>query len=224
MDIAEFQKKIGYIFKNRELIEAAFTHTSYANENKTKSYERLEFLGDAIVDFLVGEYLFTHYPELDEGYMSRIRATLVCEKTLSELAIEIGIDRIMRLGHGAEQAGDRHRMSILADMFEAHIAALYIDSGLDNVRDYLCSIYGTLIDDTVSGGNIVDYKTTLQEVLQQHGACVIDYDIVEAVGPVHDCMFTVNVRCNGEVLGSGRGNSKKSAQQRAAKNALERMK
>lgn len=224
MDLAAFQKKIGYMFKNPGLIEAAFTHTSYANENRTDSYERLEFLGDAIVDFLVGEYLFRNYPNLDEGDMSRIRASLVCEKTLADLSVEIGIDRVMRLGHGAELAGDRHRVSILADMFEAHIAALYIDSGFENVRDYLYSVYGTLIDDAVAEGKILDYKTTLQEKLQQHGSCNIYYDIVDEDGPVHDCIFTVNVRCNGEVLGSGRGNSKKNAQQMAAKNALAKMK
>ena len=122
MDINQFQKTIGYFFRDSQLLHTAFTHTSYANEHNTESYERLEFLGDAIVDFLVGEYLFNNFPDLDEGMMSRIRAALVCEKTLSELAREIGIDQCMLLGNGAEQSGERNRPSILSDMFEAHIA------------------------------------------------------------------------------------------------------
>ena len=121
MDISDFQKQIGYFFKNPELLIRAFTHTSYANEHNTKSYERMEFLGDAIVDFLVGEYLFNHFPHLAEGMMSRIRASLVCEKALFGLAEKLHIDEYMLLGNGAEHSGDRKRPSILSDMFEAHI-------------------------------------------------------------------------------------------------------
>ena len=162
MDINKFQKNIGYFFKNPQLLQTAFTHTSYANENNAESYERLEFLGDAIVDFLVGEYLFTSFCELDEGMMSRLRALLVCEGTLSSLALELKIDECMLLGNGAQQSGERKRPSILADMFEAHIAAMYLDAGLDNTRDYLLSVYRDKIDDAVKSGKIIEFQTTAE--------------------------------------------------------------
>lgn len=220
MDINQFQKRIGYFFKKPELLQTAFTHTSYANEHNTSSYERLEFLGDAIVDFLVGEYLFNRFPALDEGMMSRVRAALVCEKALSELAVTLGIDKCMLLGNGAEQSGERNRPSILADMFEAHIAAMYLDTGIDNTRDYLYSVYGEKINEAAESGQVIDYKTKLQERLQQDGPCTIVYELVSADGPVHHCLFEMQVTANGKVLGSGSAYSKKEAQQRAAADAL----
>ena len=223
MDINTFQKKIGYFFKNPSLLEKAFTHTSYANEHKGESYERLEFLGDAIVDFLVGEYLFNNYPEMDEGMMSRVRAALVCEKALSELATEAGIDKCMLLGNGAEHSGERNRPSILSDMFEAHIAAMYIDAGLDNTRSYLYSLYGEKINEAVISGQVIDYKTKLQEKLQQNGPCTIVYELVSADGPVHHCLFEMQVTANGKILGHGSAYSKKEAQQRAAEDALNKL-
>ena len=184
MDINHFQKKIGYLFKNPTLLKTAFTHTSYANEHNIPSYERLEFLGDAIVDFLVGEYLFNNYPSLDEGMMSRVRASLVCEKALSELAEKLGINECMLLGNGAELSGERNRPSILSDMFEAHIAAMYLDAGLDKTRDYLYSVYDGKIDDAAKSGQVIDYKTKLQEKLQADGPCNFVYELVSAEGPV----------------------------------------
>ena len=223
MDINKFQKNIGYFFKNPQLLQTAFTHTSYANENNAESYERLEFLGDAIVDFLVGEYLFTSFCELDEGMMSRLRALLVCEGTLSSLALELKIDECMLLGNGAQQSGERKRPSILADMFEAHIAAMYLDAGLDNTRDYLLSVYRDKIDDAVKSGKIIDYKTRLQEKLQENGPCNIVYNLVSSDGPVHHCLFNMQVVADGRVLGSGSAYSKKQAQQAAAEDALNKL-
>lgn len=223
MDINQFQKRIGYYFKNPELLQTAFTHTSYANEHNIKSYERLEFLGDAIVDFLVGEYLFNNFPDLDEGKMSRVRAALVCEKALCELAVQLGIDKCMLLGNGAEQSGERNRPSILSDMFEAHIAAVYLDAGIENTREYLYSIYGKKIADAAQGGQVIDYKTMLQEKLQKNGPCTIVYEIVSADGPVHHCLFEMQVTANGKTLGKGSAYSKKEAQQRAAEDALSKL-
>ncbi len=220
MDINTFQKKIGYFFKDSQLIKMAFTHSSYAYENGIDSYERLEFLGDAIVDFLVGEYLFRNYPDIDEGNMSRIRASLVCEKALAELALGLSINECILLGNGADHAGDSMRPSILADVFEAHIAAMYIDAGFENTRDYLLSIYGNQIDELVSSGKFVDYKTALQEKLQKNGACTIEYKLVSADGPVHDCLFTIEVVFDGKVIGKGSAKSKKDAQQYAAADAI----
>ncbi|MBE7055438.1 MAG: ribonuclease III [Ruminococcaceae bacterium] len=223
MDIKQFQKNIGYFFKNPDILKTAFTHTSYANEHNIQSYERLEFLGDAIVDFLVGEYLFTNFPTLNEGMMSRIRATLVCEKTLSELALELSINECMLLGNGASQSGERNRPSILSDMFEAHIAAMYLDAGIDNTRKYLFSVYGDRLSNAVENGQHIDYKTKLQEKLQENGPCDISYNLVRADGPVHHCLFEMQVTLNGKVLGSGSAYSKKEAQQRAAENALTKL-
>ncbi len=220
MSINDFQKEIGYFFKNPELLKRAFTHTSYANEHNTKSYERLEFLGDAIVDFLVGEYLFNNFPELDEGMMSRVRASLVCEKALSELAEKLKIDEYMLLGNGAENSGDRKRPSILSDMFEAHIAAMYLDAGLDNTRDYLIGLYGDTLKNTPLFDEVIDYKTKLQEKLQEKGPCNIVYELISADGPVHHCLFEMQVVADGKILGKGSAYSKKEAQQKAACDAL----
>lgn len=223
MDIAKFQKNIGYFFKNPQLLQTAFTHTSYANENNVASYERLEFLGDAIVDFLVGEYLFSRFCELDEGMMSRLRALLVCEGALSSLALELKINECMLLGNGAEQSGERNRPSILADMFEAYIAAMYLDAGIDNTRDYLISIYADKINEAVKSGKIIDYKTRLQEKLQENGPCNIVYKLVSSDGPVHHCLFNMQVVADGKVLGNGSAYSKKQAQQAAAEDALNKL-
>ena len=223
MNINEFQKSIGYFFKNPDLLQTAFTHTSYANENNTESYERLEFLGDAIVDFLVGEYLFLNYPAMDEGVMSRVRANLVCEKALSELGRKIGLEKYMLLGHGAELAGERKRPSIISDMFEALIAAMYLDTGLDNTREYLLATYGDMLSEAAGSGQVIDYKTKLQEKLQKNGPCNIVYEIVSAEGPVHHCLFEMQVVANGKVLGRGSVYSKKEAQQRAAEDALNKL-
>lgn len=220
MNINKFQKNIGYFFKKPELLQTAFTHTSYANEKGTSSYERLEFLGDAIVDFLVAEYLFANYKDLDEGMMSRLRASLVCEGALAELSLELNINECMLLGNGAENAGERNRPSILADMFEAHIAAMYLDAGLDNTRDYLLSVYKDKIDKAAKAGKIIDYKTMLQEKLQEKGPCNISYEIISSEGPVHHCLFNIRVVADGKELGRGSAYSKKQAQQAAAEEAL----
>ncbi len=221
MNLADFQRKIGYCFKNAQLLEQAFTHTSYANEQRKESYERLEFLGDAIVDMIVAEYLFLNHSDLDEGVMSRVRASLVCEKALSNLAKKIEIDKYMLLGHGAEMSGYRNNASILSDIFEALVAAIYLDAGFQNARDYVLSVYGQQIDESVKKGDFIDYKTKLQEKLQQNGSCDIVYEEVSAEGPVHHCLFEIQVVADGKILGKGKAYSKKEAQQVAAKEALQ---
>lgn len=222
MNIDNFQKKIGYFFKNPDLLKTAFTHSSYANENNTTDYQRLEFLGDAIVDFIVGEYLFMHYPQMNEGDMSRVRASLVCEKALGELALKLNLNEYILLGKGAEHSGDRLRSSILSDVFEAHIAAMYLDNGFENTRSYLLSIYGDKIA-MAATNNFIDYKTLLQEKLQKNGPCNIEYEMISAQGPVHHCMFTFAVLLNGSELGRGSALSKKDAQQLAARDALKKL-
>ena len=222
MDIIDFQKKIGYLFKKPELLKEAFTHSSYANENEKKSYERLEFLGDAIVDFIIGEYLYTNYPDMKEGTMSRVRASLVCEKALSELSVKLDIGECMLLGNGAENSGERNRASILSDMFEAHIAAMYLDAGFEKTRDYVIAVYGEAIDRAATGKTL-DYKTALQEKLQKNGPCDIVYKEISAKGPVHRCLFTVQVVADGKIMGEGSAYSKKEAQQIAAQDALSKI-
>jgi len=224
VEIKEFQRKIGYFFKDESLIKEALTHSSYANENKIKSYDRLEFIGDAIVDFIVGEYLFKNFTDMPEGIMSKARANLVCEEFLAKLAINIGIDKYILLGNGAEQTGGRENHSILSDVFEAHVAAIYLDAGFENAREYVLGIYGTAIKEMVENGKIDDYKTRLQEILQRNGSCEIVYELVDAKGPTHDCVFTVNVSANGKLLGTGRAKSKKNAQQLAAADAIRKIK
>ncbi len=219
MNLLDFQKKTGYIYKNPRLIETAFTHSSYANEHNLESYERLEYLGDAIVDFIVGEYLFINHPELDEGDMSRIRALLVCEKALSRLARKLDMGKHIRLGKGAEQSGDRERRSVLSDVFEAHIAAMYLDNGFERTREYLLSIYDGEIEEAATQ-KVIDYKTMLQERLQKNGPCDIFYELIGTDGPIHHCVFTFRVLCNGKELGRGEALSKKDAQQLAAREAL----
>jgi ribonuclease-3 len=223
MEIYDFQKRIGYFFKNPQLLETAFTHTTYAIEHNVESYQRLEFLGDAIVDFLVGEYLYKKHPHLNEGMMTHLRASLVCEEALSSLALKIGLDQYILLGNGAQSEGKQNNPSILADVFEAHLAAMYLDAGMENTRDYLFSLYGDEIDKVVIMGRQADYKTRLQEKMQQKGPCKITYEVISATGPVHDCVFEVEVVADGRVLGKGSANSKKKAQIAAAKDALSKM-
>lgn len=223
MDIREFEKKLGYEFKDKNLIKTALTHTSYANERGVESYERLEFLGDAVLQMLTSRYIYVNYPKFPEGKMSKMRANIVCEATLSQIAYKIGINEHARLGKGEELTGGRNRPSILADMVEATLAAVYLDSGIDKAWEIIFDAYGHIIENAAQGKLNTDYKTALQEKLQQKGSVKIEYNLIEETGPAHDKIFTMSVSAWGKVLGEGSGKTKQEAQQQAAKKALGEM-
>ena len=222
-DIQQLERRMDFRFKNHQLLRTALTHTSYAHQFGVESYERLEFLGDAILGFIIAQELYLD-KKFPEGMSTRIRAALVCEDTLAQLAGEIGIDEFALLGTGAENCGERHRKSILADMFEAHVAALYLEAGMERTRSYVLGVYGDRIKNIITEGHFIDsdYKSRLQERLQSKGRNVT-YEVVSEEGPIHDCVFTVAAVIDGRAIGEGVSNSKKKAQQLAAHAALERI-
>ncbi len=221
--LQEFQEIIGYRFTDETYLKHALTHSSYANENRGKHVqynERLEFLGDSVLGVIVSRYIFDNFPDLPEGKLTKMRAAVVCERSLWECAVNIDLGKYLILGHGEEHMGGRTRMSILADAFEALIAAIYLDSGMDTVREWVMGqLYETIMDAS-RGKMFKDYKTEFQEVVQKHGDVSIKYEVVSESGPDHDKVFVVNVYLNGEMMGSGEGSSKKKAEQQAAQNAL----
>ena len=219
----KLEAKIGYRFKDRELLRTALTHSSYSNERgaaDAESYERLEFLGDSILGLVTAEYLYRHEPSLPEGRMTRLRSELVCEGSLYRTALKLELGRYMRLGRGEERTGGRERPSILADMVEAVIAAMYMDSDMTQCRRF---IMDEILRDAELGDShrVSDYKTELQELVQRKSNQTISYELISESGPDHDKLFTFDVRINGSVAGEGSGRTKKEAEQMAAKKALE---
>ncbi len=225
--LKEFQEIIGYQFTNQDYLKIALTHSSYANENKSKHIpfnERLEFLGDSVLSLVVSRYLFENFPKLPEGKLTKIRAAVVCERALWECAVNIELGKYMIFGKGEERMGGRTRMSILADAFEALIAAIYLDSGLETVREWvLGQLYETILDAS-RGKMFKDYKTDFQETAQKNGDVDIQYVVESESGPDHNKSFVINVLLNGVLMGTGEGTSKKKAEQMAAQNALIKMK
>ncbi len=223
-NIREFEKKIGYTFDNKELITVALSHSSYANEKrKTRhSNERLEFLGDSVLSIVVSLYLFQHFKHLPEGELTKIRASLVCEKALHEFALKIDLGDYILLGKGEENTGGRQRASILADAFEAVIAAIYLDGGFDAASRHILRFIPKDIDSRRSV-SFSDHKTILQEIIQKNPEERIEYKLVGQSGPDHDKAFEVEVYLNSNVIGRGSGKSKKEAEQMAAREALELM-
>ena len=221
--MGELEKKIGYTFRNRRLLETALTHSSYANERHgegCESYERLEFLGDSILGFTTAEFLYAHEPSLPEGSMTRLRAELVCESSLHKVALALDLGRYMRLGKGEERSGGRERPSILADMVEAIIAAMYLDAGLEQAKSFIMS--RVLKDAEISEEHrSQDYKTVLQELVQRKADQHIAYELIGESGPDHNKRFTFRVSINGVSAGEGTGRTKKEAEQMAANQALE---
>jgi ribonuclease-3 len=219
--------KLGVTFTDIALLQQALTHTSYANERKAENVlhnERLEFLGDAVLDLIVSEYLFRNFAVLPEGELTKARATVVCEPTLARRAGEIGIGEYLLLGRGEAASGGRERLSILADAFEAVIGAIYLDSGFKAAWQFVLS---QLQDDLAliqRGDYVKDYKTLLQEVVQRSSESKINYTVVSESGPDHSKVFEVAVSVNSERFGTGSGKSKKEAEQNAAKQALEQIK
>lgn len=219
----QLEKKLGYTFKNKGLLLTALTHSSYANECHEpgcQSYERLEFLGDSILGYVTAEFLYEREPLLPEGRMTRLRAELVCETSLHKVAKAMDFGAYMRLGRGEEHTGGRERVSILADMVEAVIAAMYLDSGIDEARRFIMEniLNNVEISETHRSA---DYKTELQEVVQRRADQHISYEMTGESGPDHNKLFTFRVSVNGVPLGEGSGRTKKEAEQMAASKALE---
>ncbi len=223
-NISKFENIISYNFKNKQYILEALTHSSYSNENKSYAFnERLEFLGDSVLGIVISDYLFKNETELPEGELTKLRANIVCEESLSEVSKKIELGTHMLLGKGEEATGGRERVSILADAVEAVIAAIYLDGGIENARKFVLTQMDEIIQDSIKGRIFRDYKTHLQEVIQSQGESNIIYDLVEEIGPDHNKRFVMQVKLNDEVLGTGEGKSKKEAEQSAAKQALRRM-
>lgn len=218
--------KIGYRFHNNSLFQKALTHSSYANEQRPKhiqNNERLEFLGDSVLGFVSADYLYNHFPELPEGELTKLRAAVVCEQALCEIAKELGIDKEIRLGHGEELGGGRGRPSILADAVEALLGAIYLDGGIEPARAFVMSFVPRKAEAARHGGAFKDYKTMLQEIVQKNRQETLEYRLSGAEGPDHNKMFTMELLLNSNVFACGRGRSKKEAEQMAAKQALELM-
>lgn len=221
---AALEEAVGYTFRDKRLLANALTHSSYANELRNPSVtsnERLEFLGDAVLGYLTAEYLYTRLA-VPEGDLTRLRATMVCERSLHGFAQEIGLGTALRLGRGEENTHGRERPSILADAFEALVAAICLDGGLEAARAFVLrfadAFFAQKIDYLVD-----DYKTALQEIVQKSPGERLEYVLVSESGPDHDKKFVVEVHLNSNVLGTGEGHSKKEAEQRAAREALRLM-
>ena len=222
--IKDLEEEIGYRFHNISLLQNALTHSSYANErwhNSLLSNERLEFLGDSILGMLVAEYLYRNFPDRPEGELTRMRADMVCEKTLAGVAEQIHLGKHLLLGHGEEQGGGRTRESILADAVESVIAASFLDGGMEAARQFIRTFI--LVQVPVKQLHNVDYKTQLQELVQQKKNQVLAYELVGQSGPDHDKQFSVEVSLNGTIVGKGIGSSKKRAEQDAARCAIENL-
>ncbi|MCD7872083.1 MAG: ribonuclease III [Clostridiales bacterium] len=222
-NINDLEEKIQYSFKNKAYLKAAVTHSSYANENRgSGAYnERLEFLGDAVVSIISAEFLFKKFPEMPEGQLSKLRSSLVCTASLSEYANEISLGDFLYLGKGEENSGGRKRPSILENAFEAVTGAVYLDGGLENAANFVLRFLSVSLD--THNISFKDYKTLLQEVIQQNHGEALNYVITGESGPDHDKRFEVEVHLNSNVIGKGNGKSKKQAEQEAAKEALQLM-
>ncbi len=222
-----FEENIGYEFSKKEILIEALTHSSYANEHKAnrfKDNERLEFLGDAILDLVVSDFLYRKHTDLPEGDLSKFRASIVCEAFLIEAAKEISLGSFMLLGKGEEMTGGRERTSVLADAFEAVIGAIYLDGGLDSAKKFIHQFIISFMESLSGSKKIEDYKTHLQETIQKKSKKPISYVVVREDGPDHAKFFEVEVKHNGLVLGSGSGKTKKEAEQKAAYEALQKLK
>ena len=222
--IKDLETAIGYRFKNISLLQNALTHSSYANErwhNSLLSNERLEFLGDSVLGMTVAKYLYQNFPDRPEGELTRMRADMVCEQTLAKVAAKIELGRHLMLGNGEEQGGGRGRNSILADAVESVIAACFLDGGMEAAQQFIDRFI--LVEVPVQRMHNADYKTALQEMVQQKKNQVLSYALIGESGPDHDKKFDVEVKLNGTVIGTGSGSSKKRAEQDAARAALEKL-
>lgn len=224
INMTGFEENLGYKFKNINLLKNALTHSSYANEVRGgfSSNERLEFLGDSVLSVIVSDYIFKQYPNIPEGELTKLRASLVCEKSLCAFSRELNMGKYLMLGKGEDRNGGRDRDSILADAFEAVLAAVYLDGGMEAARRHVMRFVLRELqhtDDEV----FKDYKTALQEIIQRNPEETVTYILTDESGPDHDKCFTVEVHLNSNVIGTGMGKNKKQAEQMAAKQALSLM-
>ena len=221
--IDHVNNQFGITFNDNELLIEAFTHSSYANDHREltlKNLERLEFLGDAVLELTVSEYLYKKFPELPEGQLTRMRAAIVRAESLAKLAKECELAQFLRLGKGEELMNGRKRPSLLCDVFEAFVGSIFLDQGMDVVLEFLRDVLFPKIDSgDFSHG--MDHKTGLQELLQKNGVVTIEYQVIQEIGPDHDRQFVVEVFVEGDSLGTGKGRSKKGAEQEAARAALQ---
>lgn len=222
--LEELETKLGVCFTNKRLLNIAITHSSYANQRKNVKYnERLEFLGDSVLQLTITEYLFQTYDDKSEGELTRLRALIVCENSLYELAKQWDLGKYIYMSRGEELTGGRERVSILADCVEAVLAAIYLDKGFEEVKKYILMNFKNIISKAINNEIILDYKTKLQELLQKNGEVQIQYNLIKHEGPPHRREFYVNVTVNNKLMGQGLGYSKKEAEQAAAKEAIERL-
>lgn len=217
------QAQLDVFFHNYHLLRQAFTHSSYVNEHRMSAHkdnERMEYLGDAVLELTVSEFLFHRYPERPEGELTKLRASIVCEPSLCSFAEELKFGDYILLGKGEEMTGGRTRPALLADVFESFIGALYLDQGLNSVKQFLTRFMFSRLED--SGRlQVVDYKTQLQEYVQHHNMGGLEYCVVDEHGPAHERKFISEVRMDGQLLGQGMGRSKKESEQQAAAKALD---
>ena len=222
--LEELQDKIGYRFQNTELLKQALTHSSFANEqkiNKLKDYERLEFLGDAVLELVSSEFLFRENPQMPEGQLTKLRASMVCEPALAYCAKDIDLGSYILLGRGEEYTGGRYRSSITSDVMEAIIGAIFLDGGIENAKKH---IYRFILSDLENKILFFDSKTILQEEIQKKKDAQLRYELIGESGPDHNKQFTVDAYLNDVLIGSGTGRTKKAAEQQAAYEALLKMK
>ncbi|MBQ9927136.1 MAG: ribonuclease III [Lachnospiraceae bacterium] len=216
---AELEKKIGYEFKDKSLLRQALTHSSFSNEqriNKLKNYERLEFLGDAVLELVSSKFFFTENPDMTEGQMTKMRSSMVCEQALAFCAKDIQLGDYLLLGKGEEATGGRMRESIIADVMEAIIGAIYLDGGFEEAERFILKF---ILSDLGSKQLFYDSKTILQEKIQKEGKSLV-YELIEEIGPDHDKQFTVEAVVDGKALSRGVGRTKKAAEQKAAYEVL----
>lgn len=214
------QAKIGYTFKNVRLLETALTHSSYANESKLESNERLEFLGDSVLSLIISDYIYRRLTGVNEGVLSKYRASIVCEQSLFEISKKISLNKFVLLGKGEEMTGGRDRASIISDAFEAVLAAIYLDGGMETARQWTIDLMRDAIDEAISGQRYKDYKTMLQEAYQKGNSGKVTYRTLSETGQDHNKLFEVEVLIDDVPQNTGQGRSKKEAEQNAAYIAL----
>lgn len=222
----ELQKQLGLFFDNKNLLYNAFTHSSFVNEHRRRNFEDneiLEFLGDVVLELTVSKFLFLMFPKMTEGELTKLRAAIVCEPSLVVFANELKFGHYVLLGKGEEITGGRERPALLADCFEAFVGALYLDQGLETVVGFLEKVVFPKVE-LGTFSTVVDFKSQLQEMVQQSNSGVLAYEIVKENGPAHNRTFVSSVTLSGEVLGEGHGKSKKEAEQKAAQTAMSALK
>lgn len=222
MQYEDIERNIGYTFKNKERLKTALTHTSYANMHDIQSNEKLEYLGDSILEFISSKYLYNNYSKLNEGEMTKVRATVVCEESLHQVAVKLELGKFLITSRG-EGFGHVKNKAILADAVEAIIAAIYLDSNIEEAEKFIVNNLKDSIELASQNVGIKDYKTVLQEKLQTNGNVKIEYVIISEQGPDHNKQFVAEVLCDDKVLANGQGKSKKAAEMEAARKALKEM-